>query len=138
MSRTLNGNLTGKAAHGAGDINESIPAANIIDEMIEAIQFYAEQKRIQMTCAVSKKGTACLFCKTAFRLHKKQASVKDAFMVYASIGDSDNPVDEAEIETREIPEPAQLPASPFAMSAAIEYDEAYQESKDLYTMGMGG
>jgi hypothetical protein len=123
MSRTLNGNLTGKAAHGADDINESIPAANIIDEMIEAIQFYAVQKRIQMTWAVAKKVTACLFCKAAFKLHKKQASVKDSFMAYVSIGDSSNPVDEAEIE--EIPEPAQLPASAVnCFIAAIEYDEA--------------
>jgi len=155
MSRTLAGNVTGKAAHGHDDIFESIPAGNIIDEMIDTIKYYAEQKRVNMTWAVSKKGTACLFCKLAFKLHKKQASVKDMFMTYVSIADSKNPVDEAqEIETGEIPAildrsskmtvrvnpeiigaARQLVKTPFSMS---ECEADYQERKDLHTMGNGG
>jgi len=155
MSRTLAGNLTGKAVHGIDDINSSVPAGNIIDEMIESIKFYAEQKRSNMTWAVSKKGTACLFCKAAFNLHKKQASVKDMFMTYVSVSDSKNPVDEAqEIETVEIPHildrsekmtfrvnPARNGGVRYAHQTnemTAEYNADYQERKDLYTMGNGG
>jgi hypothetical protein len=94
MTRTLAGNLTGKAAHGRDDIGESVRNGDIFDDLTASLRFALDQRRAQFTWTV-KKDMACLACRSAFKWHKTAHSIVDQIKSLSSI------VEDARIEAEQ-------------------------------------
>lgn len=86
MGRTINGNLTGRAARTWDDLTLA-PKRSIEDELLSSLEFLQTAKTREMKWAQTRKDSksACMFCKLAVNFHRQELSVRDQILLIASI-----------------------------------------------------